>query len=447
MNILPTDPTTGQQQDPLHALGDLFSGTNRPALNNMVATAQARNGLVSAQTQEAMIKAQQAQEQSQAWSDLENLGIKNGMKPSQAALFRAATVAANNHDPETALHVNQQFMLMFGSPQEQVAGQQGAEHKVAGPVSVPGNFQQPVAPPGGSALGPVTVSPEGQAQIGQQNAIAGLNTAKTENPAAFRGGMPQQTPEQQTKLTKLISAGVIGPSQMYSFSRNPSLIDSVSDAYDADPIGLAGLAHAKQAQLTSLTSGQQSKSMTALNTAIAHMGLVPGTTAALQNGDFKTINKLYQGFNAQTGSSAPALADQLAQFLGREVVSAVVANGGGEREREAAQALYEKSQAPGVLQDVANQGAQLLAGRAGSLEQDYIGTQSMGQPGTEEQYRRNFRMRFLTPDARRITGMGVVGEQTGSRVAQPQNAPHPAAPSAGHAGPGAPAGLTILNPG
>ena len=42
---------------------DILSGTNRPQLNAFVANSQARNGLVSAQTQEAMIKAAQAQEE------------------------------------------------------------------------------------------------------------------------------------------------------------------------------------------------------------------------------------------------------------------------------------------------------------------------------------------------------------------------------------------------
>ena len=438
-------PIPGAPSDSPNPLGDLFANVNRPQLNAFVANSQARNGLLSAQTQEAMIKAAQAQEEQGARENVYNDLIGMGAKPSEAMLGRDIGVGALGN-AEVMAKAMGLFKLGYGDPASQVAGQQMAQGKVAGPVSVPGNYQSPVAPTGGSALGPVQQTPNELATTQNLQATAGLHNVQ----AAAGGfspnrGMTPLAPEQQAKLTKLIGAGIIGPSQMYSFSRNPSLIDSVSDAYDADPTNLAGIAHAKQAQLQSLTSGQQSKSMVALNTAIAHMGLVPGTTAALNNGDFKFLNKVYQGFNAQTGASAPALADQLSQFLGREVVNAVQANGGGEREREAAQALYEKSQAPGVLQDVANQGAQLLAGRAAAIEQDYIGTQSMGQSGTEEQYRKQFRMRFLTPDARRVTGMGVVGEQHGSATALPGNQPHPAAAGPQPAPGTVPAGLTLLN--
>ena len=52
-------------------LGDLFAGAaganiNRPQLNAFVANSQAINGLRSAQTQDALIKAQQAQEETDA---------------------------------------------------------------------------------------------------------------------------------------------------------------------------------------------------------------------------------------------------------------------------------------------------------------------------------------------------------------------------------------------
>ena len=431
-------------------LGDFFaaaggSPVNRPQLNAFVANSQARNGLLSVQTQEAMIKAAQAQEEQGARENVYSDLIAMGAKPSEAMLGRDIGVGALGNAEVMAKALGL-FKLGYGDPASQVAGQQMAQGKVAGPITQPANYFPLAAPPGGSALQAPQQSLEGAAQTQNLQATAGLHNVQ----AAAGGfspnrGMTPLAPEQQAKLTKLIGAGIIGPSQMYSFSRNPSLIDSVSDAYDADPTNLAGIAHAKQAQLQSLTSGQLSKSMVSLNTAIAHMGLVPGTTAALNNGDFKFLNKVYQGFNAQTGVSAPALADQLSQFLGREVVNAVQANGGGEREREAAQALYEKSQAPGVLQDVANQGAQLLAGRAGAIEQDYIGTQSMGQPGTEEQYRRQFRMRFLTPDARRVTGMGVVGEQTPPHHVQPGNGPAVTPPGAPPAGAAPPPGLTLVN--
>src|SRR5208337_4377344 len=148
MPILPTDPNTGQSQPLVQSLGDLFSGTNRPQLNAFVANSQARNGLVSAQTQEAMIKASQAQEQQQAWDGLQDSAIAAGAKPSDAMLFRNIIVGAMGHDSEAAAKVVAQFKLMYGSPQEQIQGQQGFEGKVATPPSVSGNYLNVPGTPG-----------------------------------------------------------------------------------------------------------------------------------------------------------------------------------------------------------------------------------------------------------------------------------------------------------
>jgi len=395
-------------------LADLLSGAagapvNRPALNAFVANSQARNGLLSAQTQDALIQASQAQEAQEAHDKIKEDLMSNGAPESEATLARDFLVGAHGNDPVTALKALGMAKLGYGSAQSQTGGQQMFEGKLAAPVAVPNTFQTP--PGSGLAGAPVQQSPQGEAQTADTQSQTALRNAQ-----ANAGGFNPHTnvmatsPEQQQKLTTLLSAGYIGPTQMYSFSRNPSLIDSAFAAYNNDPVGSIGIAHAKQQLMTNLTSGQMSRNMTSLNTAVAHMGLVPQVADALQNGDYKLVNKMFQGFSAQTGSSAPALADQLSQFLGREIVNAVQANGGGEREREAAQAIYDRSQAPGVLADVAAQGAQLLSGRAQSIEQDYVGTMSMGQPNTEGQYSKQFRSRFLTPQTRQVTGMGIAGE-------------------------------------
>ena len=66
---VPADQAVPQQSTG-SKLADLFGNVNRPALNSFVATSQARNGLVSAQTQDALIKAQQAQESQDAYTRL-----------------------------------------------------------------------------------------------------------------------------------------------------------------------------------------------------------------------------------------------------------------------------------------------------------------------------------------------------------------------------------------
>ena len=70
---VPADQAVPQQSTG-SKLADLFGNVNRPALNSFVATSQARNGLVSAQTQDALIKAQQAQESQDAYTHPDSPG-------------------------------------------------------------------------------------------------------------------------------------------------------------------------------------------------------------------------------------------------------------------------------------------------------------------------------------------------------------------------------------
>ena len=174
---VPGNQVIPQGQTTSGALADLFGQVNRPALNAAIATAQARNGLVSAQTQDAMIKAAQGQEQMEAWDALKTAYIAQGHKESDAEMLRAATVAATNHDPETALKVVNQGGLSSptSTPQEQTLYQQGYEGKVAPLQAVSNNF----AVPAGQAPPNIQQSPEGAAQTADTQSQTALRTAQT----------------------------------------------------------------------------------------------------------------------------------------------------------------------------------------------------------------------------------------------------------------------------
>src|SRR5271157_1048387 len=96
-------PIPGAPTDSSNPLGDLLSGVNRPQLTAFVANSQARNGLVSAQTQEAMIKASQAQEQMEAWDQIPGLLEQQGYKHSDSLLGRAMIVGSTDHNAEVAV--------------------------------------------------------------------------------------------------------------------------------------------------------------------------------------------------------------------------------------------------------------------------------------------------------------------------------------------------------
>src|ERR1700675_470722 len=175
MPIMPTD-----SQSPL---ADLLGNVNRPQLNAFVATAQAKNGLVSAQTQDAMIKAQQAQEEMAAHEQLLNTLTDAGMKGSDAALTKSLLLG-HFGNAETTLKAVAAVKLGYGTPEEQPAGQQMSEGKIAGPIATPANSQMP--PGSVMANVPVQQTQDEAAKTQLANAQASLTTHKDIDPAAFR---------------------------------------------------------------------------------------------------------------------------------------------------------------------------------------------------------------------------------------------------------------------
>jgi hypothetical protein len=204
MPIMPTD-----SQSPL---ADLLGSVNRPQLNAFVATAQAKNGLVSAQTQDAMIRAQQGQEEMAAHEQLLNTLTDAGMKGSDAALTKSLLLG-HFGNAETTLKAVAAVKLGYGTPEEQTAGQQMSEGKVAPLQAVPNNFVVPA----GQAQPNIQQSPQGAAQTAEMNALAGLNTHKNENPADFRTPpLGATSPEGQVAIAKAVQEGRLDPTRLNS---------------------------------------------------------------------------------------------------------------------------------------------------------------------------------------------------------------------------------------
>ena len=131
-------------------LADVLSGAagapvNRPQLNAFVANSQATNGLRSAQTEEALLNAQRAQDEQIASGQLEDAFIKAGARPADAHL---SAVAARMH-AGSAVNAMDMFKAynatILGDPSklgtpDQTAAQQAIQGKVAEPVALPNNY-------------------------------------------------------------------------------------------------------------------------------------------------------------------------------------------------------------------------------------------------------------------------------------------------------------------
>jgi len=211
MPIIPEGQTTGG------ALGDLFGGVNRPQLNAFVANSQARNGLVSAQTQDAMIKAQQGQEEEEARGKIDGqlAAMYPDMKPSERALTAAAMggVFGSNEASIKALGL---MAAGHGTPQEQALGTQQATGKALDPAAVPANY---MPTPGGVFSGaPVQQSLQGAAQTADTASQTALRSAQAAaggfNPHV--GGLGGASSDHIAALNNAVRDGRLDPKMVNS---------------------------------------------------------------------------------------------------------------------------------------------------------------------------------------------------------------------------------------
>jgi hypothetical protein len=203
------------------------ANVNRPQLNAYIANSQAINGLRSAQTEDALMKAQELSEQSNARGQLEDamgklFGPNEGSKAHAATMMMLSgfgdaktAIAALNEAQQNQFHATLGDSSQLGSP-AQTAAMQGIQGKLAPLENVPNNFA--VAP--GAPQPDVYQSPQGAAQTA-------LTANQAANPQLFHPGgggnvMGNLTPQEQQALSTAISEGRQDPTRVNS--RNAKLI-------------------------------------------------------------------------------------------------------------------------------------------------------------------------------------------------------------------------------
>jgi hypothetical protein len=206
-------------------LADLLSGAagapvNRPQLNAFVANSQATNGLRSAQTEEALLNAQRAQEEQQAGSDLEE-GIRQAypnLPPSQVHLIALTTKMHTGSFVNAIDLFKAQNAMTLSDPNQlntpaQTAAAQGMSGKLEGPQPLPPQYSLPAG-----VMSPQTgQSSQGVANVAATTALAGLNAHKDADPAAFRAQTFGATsPDGQAALTKAVQEGRLDPTRINS---------------------------------------------------------------------------------------------------------------------------------------------------------------------------------------------------------------------------------------
>lgn len=122
------------------------------------------------------------------------------------------------------------------------------------------------------------------------------------------------------------------------------------------------------------STGTQGKQVNAFNTAIDHLSTMDKLSDALQGGDTKAVNAIANTVARQTGAPAPTNFDAAKQVVSAEIIKAIVASGGGVREREEAANNFAAANSPAQLKGVINTYKQLLGGQLNSLGLQYENT-------------------------------------------------------------------------
>ena len=123
--------------------------------------------------------------------------------------------------------------------------------------------------------------------------------------------------------------------------------------------------------LKDFSTGVQGKQVNAFNTAIDHLATMDKLADALKNNDVKAFNYLGNVIAKQTGQPAPTNFDAAKQIVTAEIIKAVVASGGGVKERQEAETNIANSNSPAQLKGVINTYTQLMGGQLNSLGLQY----------------------------------------------------------------------------
>lgn len=197
-------------------------------------------------------------------------------------------------------------------------------------------------------------------------------------------------PVSQRKIVKDIADGKIDPKSLSikggHRERLLSQVAQYNPDYNQQDYGAADKA------VKSFATGKQGDSVRSFNVALEHLDLLKDLTIALKNGDVKLINQIGNKWAEQTGGTAITNFSAAKDIIGQEVVKAIVANGGGQAEREEAAKKIASSKSPDQLFGVADTYTKLFGGQLKGLEKQY----------TANTNRKDFRERLLTDKARKV---------------------------------------------
>jgi len=119
------------------------------------------------------------------------------------------------------------------------------------------------------------------------------------------------------------------------------------------------------------TSGKTATNITAINTAIGHMGTLNELVKAENNNDIATVNKIVNTIKTETGDPAINNAQEAAHAVASELMRVFRGVGASDTGVENFESKLDVNKGPQVIEGALQTGAQLLASRIGAIQDQW----------------------------------------------------------------------------
>ena len=172
-----------------------------------------------------------------------------------------------------------------------------------------------------------------------------------------------------SEMAKAIAAYQVPAPQRSSSARAIALMNQVmrvNPSYDASQFPV------RQKMRLAYTSGNQSQQLTALNTALEHLGKLDDVVDAVKNGSFKPGNEAYNWLRTTFGDKAVTNMTFARDIMSGELATAMKKSGATDQEIEKVTTSLSTAGSPeqlhGAIRDIASP---MIGGKASTMEQQY----------------------------------------------------------------------------
>lgn len=260
----------------------------------------------------------------------------------------------------------------------------------ASELGIPQDQPQPAPPDGIKLDGPAP--PETASAVQPKDNLGASQPLDQPQPSpnakndAYMAQLERTNPTAASTIKMLASGELqISPYMLRDRSdgSHSSWYDMIAAAHKYDPSFDMTDYNSRNRMHISYTSGQDHKSMVAIDTTAGHMGMLVQAVDALGNGNVQALNKLAQYYKIQTGQTPIVTFNAIAHRIAPEIVTAYRATGGTEADIAEVEKDFNSSSSPQQLKEAIAKTAHLLNGKMMALQNAWDTTMGPTKAGQD----------------------------------------------------------------